>query len=277
MNTDLSEIASISTIATKGSEAAKNIWDIVEKIFPYFSIRRKLVDAHIKNIQDISESEKYDEITKAFIYCRYQQDIKEAKTCTSIIEFTEKILGRDARPENVSSDWYAYFFDKARLISRVEFQEIWGHILARKIEGWDVSKKLIHTLSVMEERDIDAFCTIAKMTFQNVDRQEAVYPLIFIKDKPSIYNNAGIYRYTLSELQVLGLLDFDLAEGFVFPANCKEIQYGEKTIRLPQEKGKRLEMGNVKITHDGQVLWSAIKREYDDEFFDFCERYINDR
>jgi len=219
----------------------------------------------IKNDQSLSGEEKGARISTA------RKDLRQYINQRKIIENSIKDIDENADFENIDPDWLAYFFEYAKNISNEEIQLVWSKLLANKINGnQQMTKKLIHILSVIEGEDIDVFCKICSMTFDNVKKEKSKYPFIYIGDFPSYYNSKNIRRYHLHSLADLGLIEYDIANGFVLPATSPTIKYDGVIYNLSSEN--RITTGNIRLTTIGATLLSMTERIEQDDFIPHCKR-----
>ena len=80
---------------------------------------------------------------------------QEKILCCAIIDYD---VDECSNPEDLSEDWFSYFFDKAKLVSDESVQKIWGRLLSKEInKPGTCSKQLIHTLSIMSVESAKCF------------------------------------------------------------------------------------------------------------------------
>jgi hypothetical protein len=110
-----------------------------------------------------------------------------------------------AKPEELDNDWLVSFFEKCRLVSNQEMQNMWSRILAGQTNHpASFSKRTIELVSVLEKSDADLFTSVCGFgwTFK-----EKFVPLIF-DEKDRIYNQYGVDFGSLTHLESLGLVHF---------------------------------------------------------------------
>lgn len=179
-------------------------------------------------------------------------------------------ISNTASTNNLDADWLNFFLSFAENISDEEMQLIWGKLLASKINGVaNINRKVLQIFSCIEKEDIDVFCKLCSLTFRNMEKSEAIYPFIYIKNHPAYYNKFGIRRYHLASLDNLGLIEFDIHSGFVLPQKVPVIGYENKKICF--RSNKRINNGNVRFTHAGQALYNITNISAINGFLDFCE------
>ena len=67
-------------------------------------------------------------------------------------------LHEDANPESVDNDWIVNFFDKSRIVSDSEMQELWSRVLANEANSpGSYSKRTVNFLSDMDKNEAESF------------------------------------------------------------------------------------------------------------------------
>jgi hypothetical protein len=87
--------------------------------------------------------------------------VEEAKRQSNIESITEKalpLLDEKSSPQNVEDDWITNFFDRSRIISDNDMQELWSRVLAGEANGpGTFSKRTVNLLSDLDKRDAELF------------------------------------------------------------------------------------------------------------------------
>lgn len=137
--------------------------------------------------------------TKIEIRCLTQRAMRrfieeETKKQRNIEEITQRAIPKlsdNASPENIENDWISNFFDKCRLISDSEMQEIWSTLLSQEANRPNsISKSTINTLSIIDKIDAQHLTQLCKFCWIFDDM---ITPLVmemlnqkFIKNMKSI-------------------------------------------------------------------------------------------
>lgn len=221
--------------------------------------------------KSIEDDQSLSGIEKGAYISTAKRDLLHYINTGKIIGFAGNNINTDADFENVGVDWLAFFFEHAKNISREDVQLIWGKILANKINGdRQITKKMVHILSIIEDEDIDVFCKICSMTFEHTGRERSKYPFTYIVEFPTYYNSHGIRRYHLYSLANLGLIEYDKIKGFVLPTEVPILKYGKTMIKLSSDE--RISIGNIRLTNEGRILYDMTDRMYQDDFIGECKR-----
>ena len=122
-------------------------------------------------------------------------------------DITAKALPRldeNAKPDSIENDWLVNFFDKCRIVSDNQMQELWSRILAGEANSpGTYSKRTVNFLSDLDKTDADLFTKLCGFVWVLGD----FVPLVF-DDSAEIYNRYGINFDTLNHLDSIGLIQF---------------------------------------------------------------------
>jgi hypothetical protein len=183
---------------------------------------------------------------------------EEANRQRNIENITAKALPQlndKADPSKVEDDWITNFFDKCRIISDNEMQELWSRVLAGEANlPGTYSKRTINFLSDLDKAEAEMFshlCGFGWMISSNS------IPLIYDIYHP-IYNDQGINFYSLSHLESIGLIKFkDLGQFEMISLPRKfSVSYYEKSVLLEMSKdsNNKIIIGRVLLTRIGKEL-----------------------
>ena len=163
-------------------------------------------------------------------------------------------LDENAKPDSVEDDWIVNFFDKSRIVSDNEMQELWSRVLAGEANApGTYSKRTVSFLSGLDKNDallFTSFCGFVWICGYFV-------PLVF-DSEAEIYSRKGISFEALSHLDSIGLVQFDNLAGFKLLKLPKSIvlhYHGRPLhLNLPKDADNELEIGRVMLTRIGQEL-----------------------
>ena len=194
----------------------------------------------------------------------------------------ESILGQaipqltgDASPDEVEDDWYTNFYDKCRITSDDEMQNLWARILAGQANNpGTFSRKTVNLVADLDKRDAKLFTNLCRFGWVIGGR---VRPLIF-DDEHEMYNQHEISFNTIGHLESLSLIHFAGATGFSMvnaPKRLLATYYGRGVVlNLPNDSGNTLSQGKVRLTQWGLELATIVGAVAIDEFFDYvCEKW----
>lgn len=269
---------SLINVDTKGlSDVLIRLCDMAEKTVGWVASPKGSNKDFYQGLEIYKESIEKDSslsgIEKGAKISTAKRDLRQYINQKKIIEIAENSINPNADFENIDPDWLAFFFEYAKNISKEEIQSFWGKLLANRINGnHEINKKIIHILAIIEDKDIDVFCKICSMTFDNdnVNKESSKYPFIYIVASPSYYNEQNIRRYDLYSLADLGLVEYDKTNGFVLPVKIPILKYGETKIKLSSKD--RINTGNIRLTPTGKTLFDMTERTYRDDFIGQCKQ-----
>ena len=161
-------------------------------------------------------------------------------------------LEDSAKPEDIDSDWIANFFDRCRLISDKEMQELWSKLLAGEANqpGY-YSKRTINIVANLDKDDAQLFTNLLTFKWQ-VD--DLVATLVY-DEYHKIYNDRGINFNSLHHLEDIGLIKLGTFGIGELPKSTKALYYGDEiTIEFQTENNNGIESGKVLLTRAGRQL-----------------------
>ena len=163
-------------------------------------------------------------------------------------------LNGNAKSDSIENDWLINFFNKCRIVSDNEMQELWSRVLAGEANApGTYSKRTVNFLSDLSKDEAELFTKLCGFVWKIGE----IVPLVF-NTRAEIYDKYGINFNTLSHLDSIGLIQFDGVPGFVFqrlPKRLEVFYYDKKlTLEMPSDAGNTLKVGKVFLTKVGQEL-----------------------
>lgn len=269
-------LINIGELSKPATVLIEKISDAIGGVFkPYQIVRVAKAEAEAQRIETETQIEITDLERRAF--ARFMKE--EARKQKNIEDITRKALPQlkeSAEPEKVEEDWIANFFDKSRLISNDEMQNLWARILAGEANTpGSYSKRTIDLLSTLDRGDANLFTHLCGFGW-NVGN---VVPLIFDVQN-EIYTKQGITFNTLSHLDSIGLIQFDNLAGYrrlKLPKKFSVHYYGKPVkLEMPNDSGNSLELGKVLLTKIGQELAPICGSHPFNGFFEYvCEKWAS--
>ena len=199
---------------------------------------------------------------------------EEAQRQENMEKITEKALPQlkeESDPSQIEDDWVTNFFDKSRIISDNEMQDIWAKVLAGEANApGTYSKRTVNFLGGLDKKDAELFQNLCSFGWI----VGGFTPLIF-DDKAEIYNQKGINFESLTHLDSIGLIQFQSLTGFQITGLPKSfaVRYCMEPLILamPKEKDNQISIGCILLTQLGQELVSVCKAPRVDGFFDYVK------
>ncbi len=160
-----------------------------------------------------------------------------------------------AKPEEVSDDWFAYFFDKCQITSDRQIREIWARILAGEanIPG-SFSKRTINFLASLDKENAELFTTLCG----SVCSYNGPMPLIY-DTKTADLKWQGIGFHDLLHLNAMGLICFQPLGHYTVSVDDKNmrIEYFDSWVNFEfKVKGSVVHTGHVTLSDIGRQLCS---------------------
>jgi len=267
----MNSIVDLGKISKPATELIRQISKAIGTIYEPTHIRnvaKAKVDA--KKISEIGKTEL--ELIRIRAKARiHHEEIIQQKNIESIIEKSINHLSSSASPLNVDVDWLSYFFDKAKLISDQEMQDVWSKILADEANyPGNFRKRTLNILSQFEKNDATLFATLSQFTWE-CEKESA--PIIWDYDL-DIFKQNDISFPTLGHLEDIGLIKFNITTQYGFN-NCENpfsIRYFQHSIAL--DTGKFLngifKTGIATYTKAGKELYRICAPDYNEEYFNSC-------
>lgn len=250
-------------------------------IFQPYQIRRiAQAEAEADRIRAVSRIEISDIERRAM----YRFFVEEAKKQGNIETITQKALpnvNEKATPQDVEDDWITNFFDKCRLISDEQVQNLWAHVLAGEANApGRFSKRTVNLLAELDSVDATLFTKLCSFCLVSSDFADGEFlPLIYgIDDK--IYTDHGVNFDALSHLESIGLIHLNgqpVYQMTSLPQQGVIAYYGEHVrIRFDKPENNEMHLGHVILTRAGQQLASICGGQPRGGFLEYLiERWTN--
>ncbi len=200
---------------------------------------------------------------------------EEANRQENMEEITRKaipLLKDDSDPSRMEDDWVTNFFDKSRIVSDSEMQDLWASILAGEANSpGTYSKRTVNFLGDLDKRDAELFLALCSFGWI----VGIFTPLIFDTQAP-IYNDKGLNFNTLTHLDSIGLIQFSDISTFARTGLPKSftVSYCGQPLNLTMEKEEdnRLSYGKVFLTQVGMELASVCQATRVEGFVDYVKK-----
>ncbi|QUS59452.1 DUF2806 domain-containing protein [Synechocystis sp. PCC 7339] len=197
---------------------------------------------------------------------------EEAQRQQNMEKITEKAipqLEEKSDPSQIEDDWVTNFFDKSRIISDNEMQEIWAKVLAGEANApGTYSKRTVNFLGDLDKSDAELFQNLCSFGWIVGE----FTPLIF-DSEAEIYNKEGINFASLTHLDSIGLIQFQHLSGFRrtgLPKKFAVLYCGKRLVlEMPNEENNNLPIGKILLTKLGKEIVSVCSAPGVDGFYDY--------
>jgi hypothetical protein len=267
-------LINVGELSKPATVLIEKISEAVGGVFRPYQIRRIAeAEADAEQIKAVSKIEVSDLQRRAMQ--RFLDE--EAKKQENIESITNKALpnvGEGSTPEKIENDWLTNFFDKCRLISDEEMQNLWAKVLAGEANApGRFSKRTISLLSSLDKSDANLFQNLCSFGWII----GGFVPLIY-DERNDIYNKAGIDFGVIKHLAEIGLVTHGSISGFSrlkLPRQFLAFYYATPvTIEFPGDDNS-LDIGKVLLSKSGQELAMLCGSKPSAGFIDYIAQKWN--
>jgi hypothetical protein len=123
-------LAILGELSKPATVLIEKISDAIGGIFkPYQIVRVAKAEAEAERIRAELQIQITDLHKRAF-YRFLEEEAKKQLNIEGITQRALPLLNEKSSPENVEDDWITNFFDKCRIVSDDDMQQLWSRILA---------------------------------------------------------------------------------------------------------------------------------------------------
>ena len=247
-------LVNLGKLSKPANTLIKKISNAVGGFFAPYQIKRvEKAKAAAALIKAQSEIEITD-LHRRAMHRRVEEEAQRQKNMEDITEKALPQLNEDAKPDSIEDDWIVNFFDKSRIVSDNEMQELWSRVLAGEanVPG-TYSRRTVNFLSDLDKAEAELFTKLCGFVW----KIPYLAPLVF-DGKAEIYNRHGIDLDNLRHLVSIGLIQFveigrlvihDLPKRFAVAYYDRAL-----TLEMPQDTDNRLDIGMATLTRIGEEL-----------------------
>ncbi len=249
----------------------KKVSHAVGGMFAPWQIKRMAkAEAEVSLIRAKSEIEITD-LHRRAMHRFVEEEANRQENMETITEKALSQLKEGSDPSRMEDDWVTNFFDKSRIISDSDMQDLWASVLAGEANSpGTYSKRTVNFLGDLDKTDAELFQALCSFGWFVPDLQALIFDA-----KASIYNDKGINFMTLTHLDSIGLIRFDSLSGFErleLPKTFSLMYYGELlNFTMGLEKDNKLPIGHVLLTQVGRELATVCKAQVVEGFFDYVK------
>mgnify|MGYP000955842643 CR=1 FL=1 len=238
-------LVNLGNLSKPADTLIKKVSSAVGGIFEPWQIKRVAkAEAEASLIKAKAEIEITDLHRRAMRRFVEEESIRQE----NMEEITKKALPQlesGSDPSRVEDDWVTNFFDKSRIISDKDMQDLWARVLAGEANSpGTYSKRTVNFLGDLDKKDAELFLALCRFGWFVGN----FTPLIFdVNDK--IYKDNGLNFGTLTHLDSIGLIQFNNISGFIrtgLPKTFSVSYCGEPLkVTMENEKDNKLSIGMV--------------------------------
>lgn len=288
LHTSLVDMDSLSKPA---DTLIKKVSKVVGGLFEPDQIKR-ITKAKAEVALTMAQSEiQITDLHQRAVYRWIEEEAQRQQNIESITVKAVPHLTEEADPDLIEDDWIANFFDKFRIVSDGEMQDLWARVLAEKANASDTlsifTKQTVNSFSNFDKVDVELFTKVCGFCWW-MEAEGHLVPLIQ-RGHEHIYNPYGLTYGTLSHLDNVGLIRY-LPNGVYHQTHLPKsvvLHYFGKTLCLkmpedvgssltgsklfPEVGGRKLETGSVALTAIGQKLAPICESEPVDGFWEYAQ------
>ena len=221
-------LINLGNLSKPADTLIKKVSNAVGGLFAPYQVKRMAkAEAEAAMIKAQSETEITD-LHRRAVHRWIEEEAQRQKNMEDITAKALPQLDEKATPDSVENDWIVNFFDKSRIVSDNEMQELWSRVLAGEANApGTYSKRTVNFLSNLDKADAELFIKLCGFGWM----MGRVVPLVF-DVKAEIYNKHGINFNSLSHLESIGLIQFNDISDFValdFPKTFS-VHYYDKPL-----------------------------------------------
>lgn len=270
-------------------QSVNKIANVLGGLFPFWGLRKHAVEVYVSAI----EKSNLDPATKMIQIANAKKTFREMQNQMAIAEVAQSVAkeGTDfSVHSDVDDEWLSRYMDSGKHVSDEEMQVIWGNILAGEFEDpGNTPPSVIRILSEITTKYAKIFanvCSLQAVLFPSdvSGKPLNVKPYILISTKScnEYLASLGINFQTLSELDKLGLIQFDSSVGFINQYDADEcpimhIYANQKVITCTKYPNKEFPVGEVLLTDAGKSISRFIDKKALDGFEDYVFNYYKSR
>lgn len=193
-----------------------------------------------------------------------KQFIEGQENIEKIVDHAAQNISQECSSENLDREWIRRFFSYAEDISNIEFQNLWGKILAGEVtKPGSYSLGLLEVLRKIDKKDAEKFQKLCKIAPNDG------YIVLLQGGIENTLSCAGLNFGDILDLIALGLVNSKI-DGLGIKRNSEAIllKFGKKRLII---KGKELAektMASILLTRAGIELMNLISFdiEFNDEY-----------
>ena len=277
------EIAKAAAEAA-GKEGVNKFSAIIGSFFPFWGLKKKAVDAYIKEIEESNLTPEAKMMSIANAKKTYKQ-LSNQISIAQIAQYAAKPGTDFSTSSSVDDEWLERFMDSAKFVSDETVQLLWGNILAKEFETPNSTPpsiiRILSEITTKYAKVFEVICSLAvDITFTNEkgDVVETIHQIILPHDYDYL-NQYDVSLSTLNELGSLGLIQFESMVGLAMSYEHSEapkfdMKYGSSSTSDATYIDKQFPIGGVRLTDAGAVIASFVNEKVIPSHFEEVKKYM---
>lgn len=267
-------LVNLGKLSVPADTLIKKVSGAVGGIFEPWQIERVAkANAKVDLIRAKSEIEISD-LQKRAMHRFVEEEASRQENMEKITEAALPNLSDNAKPDDIDDDWVTNFYDKSRIVSDEEMQQMWSKVLSGEANRpGTFSRRTVNFLADLDKYDADLFQRICRFI---VVWEGSFAPLIF-NYEDAIYKDHGVNFDVLTHLDSIGLIQFTEISEYQRTKFKKKttVSYCRQPIELtfPLDTNNNLPIGKVMLTRIGRELVSVCQATSVEGFYDYLKDY----
>lgn len=264
-------IVSLGDVSKPADTLIKKVSKAFGGIFLPYQIER-VAKAEAKAAIIKAESEiQITALHQRAVHRFFEEEAQKQKNIEDITNKALPDLKEETDADKMEDDWVTNFFDKSRIVSNTEMQDLWAKVLAGEANNpGTYSKRTVNFLGELDKTDAELFAKLCGFGWAIGN----VVPLIF-DTQAEIYNKNGVNFNTINHLESIGLIQFAQLTTYNrlgLPKSFSVSYYSSPLVlEMPKEEDNSLSLGHVLLTKTGQELAPICRSQPIPEFFDYVK------
>ena len=256
----------------------EKISDAVGGVFkPFQIIRVAHAEVEADRIRAVGQIQITD-LERRAMRRLFEEEAKRQSNIESITEKALPLLEEKSAPENMEDDWITNFFDKSRIVSDADMQQLWSRVLAGEANTpGSFSKRTVNLLADLDKSDAQLFTNLCGFGWMIGTLTPLVTDISTVHEF-ELYNRCGITFDALTHLETLGLTRLVAVGNFTrmrMPKTYTVYYFGRSVeLTFPMDSQNTLSVGQVLLTNAGLQLAPFCGAKPVEGFFEFvCEKW----
>ena len=250
----MKDLINVGDLTKPADTLIKKISNAVGVLFEPHQIKRvtkaKAEAAKTKAQSEIEITDLHRRAARRWI----EEEAQQQKNMEDITAKAVPQLNENSNPDSMKNDWIVNFFDKSRIVSNDEMQELWSRVLAGEANTpGTYSKRTVNFLSDLDKSEADLFTKLCGFVWMIGELK----PLMF-DEKAEIYTRHRMTFNNLIHLESIGLAQFSGVARFSttgFPKRFTVAYYSRPLVlEMPRDTDNKLPVGKVLLTRIGKEL-----------------------
>ena len=264
-------LVNLGNLSKPADTLIKKVSNAVGVIFEPYQITRVAKAEAKANLIKAESGIQITDLQRRAMYRFVEEEAKRQSNIENIISKALPQLDDTGDPSQIEDDWVTNFFDKCRIVSDDEMQNLWSRVLSGEanVPG-TYSKRTVNFLSDLDKAEAKLFSDLCGFGWMIGN----FVPLVF-DYQADIYNNKEITFDSLSHLDSIGLIQFNSLEGFAVEdlSQKTSVSYHGQVLELSfaKETDNELNIGKVLLTKIGQELAPICESKPVDGFMDYVK------